>query len=369
MIVRNTPNGRAKGMRHRALLLAVAGTSLLFILLLGVGEVTIRLVHLLRDGIPLLESPSGRVGPIVLDPRLGWRATDWYAQDLTERTSGGVVYAVHRSQGWHGFRQYGNVESRKPRLLVIGDSFTHATAVSDERTYHAQLKRELGMEVFAYGAGGYGTLQEYLILDEVFDVVQPTVLLWQFCNNDFINNDHALELASTVNNNGWIRPYWEQGQIVLRSPKPSGVQMREWISRHSRFLYFIVSRLDRLRARAARETIELAIQREGASHPGFARAVQTTDELMGKVRARVGTIPIHAFSCEKQEPYNSAFARIAQRYNIHYWADVPEAVGEALSAGEDVLASDGHWNVRGHALIASRLAAHLARSAAVLARQ
>ena len=206
-------------------------------------------------------------------------------------------------------------------------------------------------------------------MDEVVDALQPTMVLWQFCNNDFINNDHALEVASTVNNNGWVRPYWERGQIVLRSPKPSGVQMREWISRHSRFLYFLVSRLDRLRARATRETVELAIEREGAAHPGFARAVQTTDDLMGKVRARVGTIPIYAFSCEKQEPYNSAFARIAEHHHISYWADVPEAVGEALSMGEDVLASDGHWNERGHALIASRLADHLAHCTAVLAMQ
>ena len=146
-------------------------------------------------------------------------------------------------------------------------------------------------------------------------------------------------------------------------------QVREWISRHSRFLYFIVSRVDRLRARAARETVEWAIEREGASHPGFARAVQTTDALMGKVRARVGPIPIHAFSREQDEPYNSAFAQIAQHHQIQYWADVPKAVSEALSSGEDVLASDGHWNERGHALIAHRLATHLARSTVVLAMQ
>ena len=203
-------------MTRRTLLLAATGVSLACAVLLGLGEATIRLVHLLRDGVPLLETPSGRVGPIVLDPHLGWRATDGYTQDLAEQTSGGRIYAVHRSQGWHGFRQYGNVRSTKPKLLVIGDSFTQATAVSDDRTYHALLQRELGMEVFAYGASGYGTLQEYLLLDEVVDAVQPTVLLWQFCNNDFINNDHALEMASTLNNNGWIRPYWEQGQIVYR---------------------------------------------------------------------------------------------------------------------------------------------------------
>ena len=355
-----------RSLRVAALtLMVVASLAVSFLL----GELAIRTVHLLRDDIPFTETPSGRVGPIVLDSRLGWRATDWYAQDLTETTAGGAVYTVHRSQGSHGFRQYGNVQTRKPKLLVIGDSFTQASAVSDDRTYHALLGRQLGMEVFAYGAGGYGTLQEYMILDEVIDVIKPTMILWQFCTNDFINNDHALEVASLVNNNGWMRPYWEQGQVVFRSPKPSGVQVREWISRHSRFLYFIVSRLDRLRARAKPESVEAAIERERFAHLGFARSVQTTDELMGRVRARAGMLPIHAFNCDNDEPYDTAFATISQRHNIHYWKDIPEVIRQALENKEDVLASDGHWNEQGHALIANRLAEHLARSTAVLARQ
>jgi len=212
-------------------------------------------------------------------------------------------------------------------------------------------------------------LQEYMILNEVIDAVQPTVVLWQFCTNDFINNDHALEVASTVNNNGWIRPYWEHGQVEFRSPKPSGVQVREWISHHSRFLYFIVSRLDRLRARGKAESVEAAIEREGFSHPGFARSVQTTDELMGRVRARVGILPIHAFSCENDEPYNTAFETISRHHNIQYWKDVPDVIHEALRNNDDVLASDGHWNEKGHALIANRLTEHLTRSTAILARQ
>ena len=208
-----------------------------------------------------------------------------------------------------------------------------------------------------------------MILDEMIDIVRPDAVLWQFCTNDFINNDHALEVTSTLNNNGWTRPYWEHGQVQLHSPKPSRVQMREWISRHSRFLYFIVSRIDRLRARATPESVEHAIAREGFSHAGFSRAVLTTDELMARVRARVGTIPIYSFSCANEEPYNTAFETISRHHGIQYWKDVPDAVQDAHLAGEDVLASDGHWNERGHALIARRLAAHLQKPAAVIALQ
>lgn len=329
------------------------------VLILGVGEIAIRSVHLLRDGIPFFEDTGGRVGPITLDQELGWRATEHYQETLVEKTKAGIPYSVRRSQKQYGFRQFGDLNSSKPKMLVIGDSFTHAGAVSDNRTYYALLAKLLDVEVFAYGAGGYGTLQEYLILDRYLDIIRPDVILWQYCANDFINNDNELERLSLVNNNGWIRPYWQQGRVQLLSPKESSVQTREWINRHSRFLYFIVSRLDRLRAARTRETIEADIEAQGMGHAGFLRAVGVTDELMGQVRARVGDRPIMAFNCVQAEPYDQAFRNISAHYGIVYWDDVALAIRAAADRGEDVYAADGgHWNERGHALAAAAIAKH-----------
>ena len=346
-------------MAHLRLIIVAwwVGWLLSVCLIAATGELLIRTIHLLRDGIPFFESPSKGVGPISLDPHLGWRATPNYKQDLSERTSKDQrVYQVHRSQSTQGFRTYGNVATLKSKLLVIGDSVTQATAVSDDKTYHSLLGNKLDIEVFAYGVGGYGTLQEYLILDEVYDTIKPTMILWQFCGNDFINNDHALEVESVINNNGWIRPYFEDGQVVLRSPKPAGLQAREWVQHHSRFLYFVMSRIDRLRARSAHETVELAIEREGFSHPEFVRSVEITDKLMGRVRARVGKTPIYAFNCTTDEPYTTAFEAIARHYNIQFWRNVAVAVQNAVKKGEDVFASDeDHWNEYGHSLVAAAL--------------
>lgn len=347
--------------RRRVLVagLTIAGLGSILLCLI-LGELAIRAVHLLRDDIPFFESPA-RIGPITMDSKLGWRATEHYGQDLEEHTLRGQPYHVHRTQGLLGFRTYGDLRSTKPKMLVIGDSFTHAMAVSNDRTYYALLSDLLGVETFAYGTGGYGTLQEYLLLDEVFDTIRPTMVLWQFCSNDFINNDHALEMASSLNNNGWIRPYWENGRPVLRSPKPSGVQAREWIQRHSRFLYFIVSRVDRLRARGPFESIEFQIDRARFAHPGFARSVQTTDELMGIVRRRIGNVPLYAFNCDRDEPYSTAFEQISSHHQIQFWKDVPDAVRNAEANGLDVSASDAHWNELGHALIAKSLNEHFRR--------
>lgn len=349
-------------MRKRALLTGVAAgaTVVLTLLVCLVGEAALRMVHLLRDGIPFFESAAGgRVGPITLDPDWGWRATDSYEEQLVEKTSQGHPYIVRRSQKQFGFRQFGNVESAKPKLLVIGDSFTQATAVSDERTYHAILAKALGVEVFAYGAGGYGTLQEWLVLVRYLDLIQLDALLWQYCVNDFINNDNELERLSTINNNGWTRPYWQNGKIEMLSPKESAVRIREWANRNSRLAYFILSRVDRLRARASKDTVEMEIEKVGQSHPGFRRSVETTDRLMGLVRQRVGKRPVMAFSCLRFEPYSQAFGDISRHHDIEYWDDVGAVVQRAEADGEDVLASDNHWSERGHALVAESLLRHI----------
>ncbi len=333
----------------------------LMALLLGLGEVVIRSVHLLRDGIPFFESNTGgRIGPITLDQDLGWKATEHYQEALVEKTKNGTFYTVRRSQTQYGFRQFGDLKSTRLKILVVGDSFTHATAVSDDRTYHAILSKLLDVEVFAYGVGGYGTLQEFLVLDRYLDIIGPDVVLWQYCINDFINNDNELERLSRINNNGWVRPYWVNGRIQLLSPKESSIQVRDWINRRSRFLYFVLTRLDRLRASNTKDTVEVDIEAEGMRHTGFARAVSITDELMGQVQARVGTRPIMAFNCARTEPYNQAFRNISAHHGIIYWDDVAPTVQAAAEQGEDVYASDGgHWNERGHNLAAQALAMHI----------
>lgn len=313
----------------------------------------------MRDGIPFLEKTEGRVGAIRLDAELGWRATEDYEESLFGITKGGKTYAVHRSQLRHGFRHFGDLNSPKPKLLVIGDSFTQASAVSDTQTYAALVSRLLGMELFAYGAGGYGTLQEYLILDRYFDEIKPALILWQFCINDFINNDNELEQSSTMNNNGLTRPYWIHGDVAHLSPKPAWQQVREWINHHSRFLYFVVSRVDRLRAVTVAASVEKAIEAQGLKHAGFRRAVEVTDQLMGLVRARAGDTPIVAFSCENAEPYDEAFAVISAHHRIQYWPDVAGVIQEALKKGKDVQTPDDHWNELGHRLVADALAKHM----------
>jgi lysophospholipase L1-like esterase len=296
-----------------------------------------------------------------LDDELGWRCIANDARSEVVADAGGRPRAIRYTTGPHGFRAFGDTRSNRPRLLVLGDSFTQAVAVSDDETYYALLGKRLGVEVFAYGAGGYGTLQEYMILDECVDELRPDVILWQFCTNDFINNDYELEYASQWDNNAMRRPYLEADGVVRRRfPKPAAALRAS--GETVRLLWAMFFCWDRIAAHWA-PTVETEIAAQGESHPGFARSVAITEELLWRVQSRAGNRPLLLFSADGREPYYETAARIARGAGFTFIDDVPEALHAAREGSAVVLADDrAHWNDLGHRICAAALEPSVRRS-------
>jgi len=112
---------------------------------------------------------------------LGWETRPHVRSERVIEGYGRVRYTTTT----HGFRAFGDVASTKTKLLVVGDSITQAYTVSDGEAYFDHLARGgPGVELFVYGCGGYGTLQEYLIVDRYFDEIRPHKVLWQLSGND-----------------------------------------------------------------------------------------------------------------------------------------------------------------------------------------
>ena len=208
------------------------------------GEILLRIYHFLWwdisviDGQPRRQS-SPRIAPIAFDDQLGWRATENYHFNETKQSFDGTPYFARVSQDSRGFRLFGELSTSKPKVFVIGDSMTQAVEVSDDQTYYSRLKRLLDIEVFAYGGGGYGTLQEFLIFDKYVDLIKPDIVLWQFSNNDIINNAPDLEAASTINNNGLVRPYLVNGHIQYLHPNNAATMVPSISPRYCRLYYLV----------------------------------------------------------------------------------------------------------------------------------
>ncbi len=232
-------------------------------------------------------------------------------------------------------------------MLFLGDSFTHAVRVSNDKTYYALLQKALDIEVFALAAEGYGTLQEYMMLDKFVDEIQPDLVVLQLCNNDLINNSYDLELVSGSNNNGLRRPYFKNNEIMYRTPS-NFAAIREFAANYSHFLYFIISRIDIVNANPA-DPSEAIIRKAGMGYPLFADSVETTDQLLKKIRERIpASTPVLAFDNDGAVPYYDELRRISEKNGIQFIASPAKALADADRQGIIVRERDNaHWNNTG----------------------
>jgi hypothetical protein len=250
---------------------------------------------------------------------------------------------------------FGNTASSKIKIFFIGDSFTQALHVSDDKTYYAILSQHLPIEVFAYGGGGYGTLQECMILEEFAHLIDPAIIVLQYTSNDFVNNDYDLELKSTINNNRMRRPYLDQYDRVFYALPQRWAGLRHLVNKHSALMYVLMLRLDGM-TRNRDATVENQIGAEGRHHRGFRRSVKVTERLLSMFQAASVNASVFAFGVDDYAPYYEEFKRIAKRNDITFIDGIPQAVRQAERNGVVTRAADGtHWNNFGHRVAAEEL--------------
>ena len=134
-----------------------------------------------------------------LDPQLGWRLHPhrhgWFVAD-------GKRVPVHTTPA--GFRDREHTLDKPDgvyRIAILGDEYSEAMAVELTRTWWWQLPARLHecgfqpdklTEVLNFGVGGYGTAQEYVLLETTAMRYQPDLVLLQFSPNDVADNSRAL---------------------------------------------------------------------------------------------------------------------------------------------------------------------------------
>lgn len=107
--------------------------------------------------------------------------------------------------------------ARTLRIAVLGDSMTEARQVDVSQTFWSILEQNLlrcsGLgdrvpEVMNFGVSGYGTAQEYLLMERVWRFQPDVVLLAFYPGNDVLNNSRELEHSTQ-------KPYVDEKDGVL----------------------------------------------------------------------------------------------------------------------------------------------------------
>lgn len=179
-------------LKNLALLVASLSCGLLFM------ELALRLLGL---SYPLFMQP---------DTNLGWsfrpNVSGWSQNENT-------VYLRTNRFGFRGADWSEQPASDRMRIAVLGDSFVDSSNLADEHVLTSVIEEHLAAcpalannraEVLNFGVSGYGTAQQYLMLQQQVASFRPNlVLLALYVGNDVMNNSLALSAE-----NQKARPYF-----------------------------------------------------------------------------------------------------------------------------------------------------------------
>lgn len=339
---------------------ALATISLSLLLVFGIAEISLRLYHFHKYGIGLLNDANH--GLISKDAKLGWKMLPNMHYRVSLKDALKHTYQVDVATDEHGFRSFGDTHSGKTKLFFIGDSFTAALEVSNDKTYHAQVGVMLGdVEVFAYGAGGYGSLQEFMILDQYLDLIKPDAVVWQFCENDFLDNDLDLDIMKFFYNTGTPRPYMDMaGNVTCRYARYDNLfwTLPTWIAENIRLLKILNTLFNRAVNRLSKNgPVPEDIAQSAATREAFRRSESVTKIIMEKVKRRAGKVPVYLFCTSEKKPYYDAIRNICQSTGIHFIAGVPRGLSKhERKRPLSTRAADGeHLNDTGNRIVAKRI--------------
>src|SRR5262245_39181724 len=328
------------------------------VLLTALGtEVSLRVT----DAVPEVESPLS--GSHHSDAYLGWSGKPNLRLRFRRPEFDALV--EHDAEGW---RQPKPPQPAVPtsRILVVGDSFTWGWGVSQGQVFTDLLQAALPATVAVYNRGvpGFGTAQEYLLLQRELAARAYDAVVLMFYMNDLSDNISARQGR---------RPYFElvdgelraRNQPALPVVNPVGHFLRE----HSRAYAFVQFELELLRSEERRVGNERDYRTAPAVDfhdvPGYAvtaRLLGEIQRLAHKHGARFFLVYIPQRSeIELDAPFpyvrsiHAMVDDIARREGIPL-LDLSPPFHQHAKAGEQLIYPiDAHWNPAGHRVAAAAL--------------
>jgi hypothetical protein len=355
---------------------------------------------LLGEGITRLALPAPRINFYwVFDPDIGHRLKP----DLRAEIGEGGERHEFRING-DGFRDDPHLTEKAPgvlRIALLGDSFCEALSVPLEKTFFRLLARDLEsrlrrpVEVLSFGIGDTGQAEQWLLLEDWVPRYSPDALCATiFPLNDVVNNavDFAGRNASPTDD---YRPYFtpESGELRRTYARPAWGRLRAtsrlltwaefaWLAIRFRmgragWLQRYVPNPDRI------PNLEIGVALGGPDDEAWARAWAVTEALLaeiGRSAERKGlpllfvTIPfkeqVHATLRDRYvdtvppppgrsydfERPERRITDILEHHGLRFVSLLPALRDHARQTGETLYFDpDGHWNPRGHEIVATLL--------------
>ena len=213
-------------MMFRKSLRSLGAATVMTIVTLGALEIILRVV----DPRELREGVSERSLSYQYDADLGWMPIPGSSSVVTN------ARAVHARHNSLGLRDDEFTLDAKPTIMFLGDSFVWGLDAEAGERFSELLKPRIpDYKILAAGVSGYGTDQEYLLLQKLWPRVKPAVVVLIFCTD----NDRA-DNSTNIRYEGYQKPYFVTGadgtlELAGQPVPKSRLQAikEDWWVRHS----------------------------------------------------------------------------------------------------------------------------------------
>ena len=300
----------------------------------------------------------------LVDPEMGYRPRVPYRLSIKE--PGLRLEFTHEPMpletSW-GYRanSTGAKHEGRAEIVVLGDSNTYGALVSDSETWVSRLEALSGLRVINLGVDGYGTSQEAALYRRHGRVFQPRIVLIQLCFNDPWDNLFYRD--------------WRVGQAG------KGVVLSEYLLRRKTTSPALSYRCVRFVARRSLLAHRLLLRwfsselgRRNREDPGeLARGMlMLLDDLAGlneelSLQGRSFAVIINDDWTTTLPEQRAELRAFLARKRITF-LDLGEMSLWGYMDRELKIWGDGHWNERGHAVVAAETYRFLRRNGLIARR-
>ena len=258
------------------------------------------------------------------DRTLGWFPVP---NSRTRITGARTFTAVHNSEGFRGPER---AKNHKPGIIFLGDSLVWGFDVENSERFTDKLQaRHPEWAIYNFGISGYGTDQEYLLLQKYFDQYQPKVVFLVICgDND--NEDNAWNFRG-----GYYKPYFTlQGGGLKLHGVPVPKSERAFFAEHKLLCRPYLTRL------VARAYYNM----------NSPRPVKNSDPPTGVLLLEMRTYVARkgAFFAVGLQQGHPDLEKFLQKYNIPYVDLTTTNSAHRYTAGN-------HWTPEGHKFVADKI--------------
>src|SRR5438270_7128139 len=166
------------------------------VLCLAVSEVVLRLFFRAEFSQPEFE----RSFLYRYDAKLGWFPQANSSREFT------ITRQVRVTHNRKGFRDIEPHPDDRPAIIFLGDSFVWGVDVEAEERFTEKLRPlHPDWNIYNFGVSGYGTDQEFLLLQREFELYHPQIVFLVYCSdNDMKDNSWNMRYG------GYYKPFLEK---------------------------------------------------------------------------------------------------------------------------------------------------------------